>query len=300
MPAEDDQLYPNKPYLLTFKGQVTIYFMDGQTLTGEITAQDAFNIFLTVDGVPHLVSRSQIRYVKGEPDQAIETDTPSVVLVEAQPSSQPTPPVSTPEPEPVAEVAYFVDEEETTPPEEDTGGTLVIPPATPQPVSAVADTDIHQPISDELDEAGKTIVLTPEVETTPGVITPISVSATDAGLAAPSEPDEDATFVLAQDEEVFAHLVCTTGPHAGEVFQLRPAITTIGRSSDNAIPLSKDKEVSRRHTIIAYEASKFVIQDQNSLNGTLVNNESIKEPHPLEDGDIILIGISTFKFQERS
>jgi predicted component of type VI protein secretion system len=299
MTAEDDQLNPNKPYLLTFKGQVTVYFIDGQTLTGEITAQDAFNIFLTVEGVPHLVSRSQIRYIKGEPTQAIETETPSTVLVEAQPSPQPTPPVSAPEPESVAEVAYFVDEEETAPPEEDTGGTLVIPPAAVPPVSAVADTDIHQPISDELDEAGETIVLTPEVETTAGGVTPVPVSAGDTGLAAPPE-DEDATFVLAQDEEIFGHLVCTTGPHAGEVFQLKPAITTIGRSSDNPIPLSKDKEVSRRHAIIAYEASKFVIQDQNSLNGTLVNNELIKEPHPLEDGDIILIGVSTLKFQEHS
>lgn len=296
MPAEDDQLYGSKPYLLTFKGQVTVYFIDGQTLTGEITAQDAFNIFLTVEGVPHLVSRSQIRYVKGESNQVIEADTSATASVEAQPSPQPTPPVSAPEPEPAAEVAYFVDEEETAPPEEDTGGTLVIPPATAPPVSALADTDIHQPISDELDEAGETIVLTPEVETSPGVVAP----APDADLAAPSESDEDATFVLPQDEEIFAHLVCTTGPHAGEVFQLRPAITTIGRASDNAIPLSKDKEASRRHAIIAYEASKFVIQDQNSLNGTLVNSELIKEPQPLEEGDIILIGVSTLKFQERS
>jgi pSer/pThr/pTyr-binding forkhead associated (FHA) protein len=116
----------------------------------------------------------------------------------------------------------------------------------------------------------------------------------------PADMDEDSTFVLDKvDMRVSAHLVCTTGPHAGEVVKLHHGVVTIGRSSDNTFPLSKDKEVSRRHAIITYEASKFVIQDQNSLNGTHVNNENVKEPYPLEDGDMIVIGVSTLKFQER-
>lgn len=192
-------------------------------------------------------------------------------------------------------MAFFVEEEEPAPPEEeDAGGTLVIPSPTP----AMAETGQHQPAADALEESGQTIILTSEAETSPEMAAP--VSAGSSKLAAPPEPDEDVTFVLTRDEEISAHLVCTTGPQAGEVFQLRPGITTIGRSSDNTVPLSRDKEVSRRHAIIAYEANKFVIQDQNSLNGTFVNNQPVKEPQPLEDGDIILIGVSTLKFQERS
>ncbi len=321
MPAEVDQFYANKPYLLTLKGQVTIYFIDGQTLTGEITAQDTFNVFLSIEGVPHLISRSQIRYIKGEPGQVIEVDagsasvsealpmpapalpvippppepaTASTSISKASPLPPPPPTVTPPPPEPAAEMAFFVEEEEPAPPEEDAGGTLVIPPLTP----AMTEMGQGQSAADALEESGKTIILTPEAETSPEIAAP--VSAGSSNLADLPEPDEDVTFVLTQDEEISAHLVCTTGPQAGEVFQLRPGITTIGRSSDNAVPLSRDKEVSRRHAIIAYEASKFVIQDQNSLNGTFVNNQPVKEPQPLEDGDIILIGVSTLKFQERA
>jgi SARP family transcriptional regulator, regulator of embCAB operon len=81
--------------------------------------------------------------------------------------------------------------------------------------------------------------------------------------------------------------------------KLKPGITTIGRASDNVLPLNKDKEASRRHALIIYEASRFVVQDQNSLNGVFVNDQLIKEPRPLQDGDLILIGISTLKFQEK-
>jgi sRNA-binding regulator protein Hfq len=320
MSAEADQLNANKPYLLTLKGQVTVYFIDGQSLTGEITSQDSFNIFLSIEGVPHLVSRSQIRYIKGEPDQAIEVDaastsvsaalpppppalpvTPpppepnirSTSISPAPPTPQPAPPVTPPPPEPAAEMAFFVEDEEPAPPEEDGGGTLVISPPAPTP----AESNQPESVTDGLEESGKTIILTPEPETSLDLPAPTPVK---PGVIASPEPDEDVTFVLTQGEEISAHLVCTTGPHAGEVFQLRPGITTIGRSSDNAVPLSRDKEVSRRHALIAYEASKFVIQDQNSLNGTFVNNQPVKEPQPLEDSDIVLIGVSTLKFQERA
>jgi hypothetical protein len=190
-------------------------------------------------------------------------------------------------------MAFFVEEEEPTPPEEDAGGTLVIPP----PAPSTTETSQPKSVTDGLEESGKTIILVPDSETALEIPAPTPVG---PEVLPTHEPDEDVTFVLTQGEEISAHLVCTTGPHAGEVFQLRPGITTIGRSSDNAVPLSRDKEVSRRHALIAYEASKFVIQDQNSLNGTFVNNQPVKEPQPLEDSDIVLIGVSTLKFQERS
>ncbi|MBI1881106.1 MAG: hypothetical protein HYR94_23250, partial [Chloroflexi bacterium] len=67
MSAEADLPYSKKPFLLTLKGRITVHYMDGQTIEGELAAQDDLNIWLTVDGTPHLISRNQIRYIKGAP-----------------------------------------------------------------------------------------------------------------------------------------------------------------------------------------------------------------------------------------
>ena len=110
---------------------------------------------------------------------------------------------------------------------------------------------------------------------------------------------EDATVVIRQDEpQPSASFVCTAGPHSGQAFQLEGDVVTIGRSSDNKIALSSDKEISRHHSIVSIEAGQYAIEDLNSLNGTFVNNEPVTEPRYLKDNDMVLVGISTLRFQE--
>ena len=75
-------------------------------------------------------------------------------------------------------------------------------------------------------------------------------------------------------------------------------IITLGRARDNDVSLNLDKEISRRHAVIKLNEDKFVIQDQNSLNGTYVNNERVEAPRPLQDGDVIFIGVSELIYQE--
>ncbi|MFN8453861.1 MAG: FHA domain-containing protein [Anaerolineae bacterium] len=326
MSAEDPILNINKPYTLTLKGSITVHYLDGQVLNGEILAQDAFNIFLKVEDVPHLIPRQQIRYITGAAGQMPEEETGPLVIVETLPEPAPPPPPAPPEPEPLPspppvpaepepQVAQFVEEEDLAPviPNEDSSGTVVLPTITDQMLQAGSETSVSQTLLEEAEDMGRTLVfppaITPDVpltDTTERTGLPqSSVAPASTNLAdlfdTTSELDGEATFIIGAKAAatVSAHLVCTSGPHAGEVLQLKPGLTTIGRSSDNSFALSKDKEVSRRHAIIAYEANKFVIQDQNSLNHTFVNNEEVKEPRPLADGDLILIGVSTLKFQER-
>jgi len=115
------------------------------------------------------------------------------------------------------------------------------------------------------------------------------------------EPADDSITMMLdepQEEPPTATLTCTGGPHIGDVFTLSSGISTVGRSSDNVVPLSSDKEISRHHAILLYESGQFVIQDQNSLNGTYVNNEQISGPHYLKSGDMILVGVSYLKFEQ--
>jgi pSer/pThr/pTyr-binding forkhead associated (FHA) protein len=41
-----------------------------------------------------------------------------------------------------------------------------------------------------------------------------------------------------------------------------------------------------------------VVQDQNSLNGTFVNDEQISGPRYLQNGDEVLVGLSLLKYQQ--
>ncbi|MBL7200440.1 MAG: FHA domain-containing protein [Anaerolineae bacterium] len=74
--------------------------------------------------------------------------------------------------------------------------------------------------------------------------------------------------------------------------------TRIGRAADNDVVLG-DPKASRYHAVITASASGYVITDQGSANGTLVNGVPIQQPCPLYQGDVISIGSEQMRFQQR-
>ena len=85
-----------------------------------------------------------------------------------------------------------------------------------------------------------------------------------------------------------ALVVRSGGGLAGEVFSAVGERTTIGRSPDCDVFLD-DVTVSRRHAILVHSESRFLLQDQGSLNGTFLNRGRI-ESAELADGDEVQIG----------
>jgi hypothetical protein len=73
-----------------------------------------------------------------------------------------------------------------------------------------------------------------------------------------------------------------------------PAI--IGRMPDCAVPLS-DPQASRRHAEIRRDDLGFRLVDLESMNGTRVNGIAVHE-HVLADGDVILIGATSIRYEE--
>lgn len=63
---------------------------------------------------------------------------------------------------------------------------------------------------------------------------------------------------------------------------------SIGRTSDNDIVLD-NRGVSRKHAQIEFNGNTAVILDNESLNGTFVNNRKVAE-EILKDNDVITIG----------
>jgi diguanylate cyclase (GGDEF)-like protein len=82
----------------------------------------------------------------------------------------------------------------------------------------------------------------------------------------------------------------------GKRFVMQGDVTSIGRDRDNDIVLDSDS-VSRRHAKIEQREGYFYVVDQESTNGTFVNDE----PDPvtvcqLRRGDQVKIGDTIFKY----
>jgi pSer/pThr/pTyr-binding forkhead associated (FHA) protein len=84
------------------------------------------------------------------------------------------------------------------------------------------------------------------------------------------------------------------GPVNGVTFPLQGDNITIGRSPSNQVALALDSAVSRSHAHIALENGEYVLYDDNSSNGTFVNNMRITR-QTLNKGDVIQVGGSQFR-----
>jgi FHA domain-containing protein len=80
-------------------------------------------------------------------------------------------------------------------------------------------------------------------------------------------------------------------------FSLSQSAVTIGRLPDNQIHVD-NLAVSGHHAKIYWEVDHYAVEDNNSLNGTFVNNRRVTKA-VLKDGDEVLIGkhIVVFKWE---
>jgi hypothetical protein len=73
---------------------------------------------------------------------------------------------------------------------------------------------------------------------------------------------------------------------------------TVGSNPSNDVTV-QDGEVSGMHALILCKKDKFIITDELSSNGTLLNGEDLspREPFSLNDGDEIRIGTTNLLFK---
>src|SRR5262249_44130941 len=85
--------------------------------------------------------------------------------------------------------------------------------------------------------------------------------------------------------------------HTGDEFEYELTLpeTRIGRVREFNDLVLEDERVSRRHAVLRQKALAHVVIDLDSANGTLVNNEYIKD-HTLSDGDVISISDYTLSY----
>ena len=85
-----------------------------------------------------------------------------------------------------------------------------------------------------------------------------------------------------------------SGPLAGQEFQIRTDGDFIGRDGGSSQIVIADPRISKRHLWIGVKDGRVVIADQNSRNGTFVNDP--KSPRvseiSLNAGDTVILGES--------
>lgn len=94
-------------------------------------------------------------------------------------------------------------------------------------------------------------------------------------------------------------LVATVGTYAGSIFPLTLAGegASVGREASNAVALTSDTTVSRRHALISEEQGAYVVTDLGSSNGVYVNGVKIAGKQVLAPGDEVQIGNTRFRFE---
>jgi pSer/pThr/pTyr-binding forkhead associated (FHA) protein len=79
----------------------------------------------------------------------------------------------------------------------------------------------------------------------------------------------------------------------GNEIALSDGVTTIGRTTDNAVPFPCDANVSRHHAEIEIRGDEVCLIDLGSSNGTTVNGEKVTGEKYLVPGDVIVLGGSS-------
>jgi S1-C subfamily serine protease len=92
-----------------------------------------------------------------------------------------------------------------------------------------------------------------------------------------------------------------SGPLSGQRFQIKPDGDFIGRDGGSSQIVIGDPRISKRHVWIGVKNGRVVIEDQNSRNGTFVNDpKSARVTEvPLNTGDTVILGesdVARFEF----
>ncbi len=284
-------IYSDNTPLLTLRGLISVHYMDGDVLDGEFTTQDAYNIFIKVGNEAVMIPRNQIRFIKGRQEQSIEVDTSQNKFdIAAEDIDTDEFILPDQEDEEDGTVVLFTSDVQANDDDDDDGTVILYTTEDDQ---------------DKEDDDNTLIVSTPPEKDTEASTVPLDSSSDEltsffAEESKEEDEEDEPTLILKEphEQKVSATLICTAGPHTGDELELKSGIITMGRSSDNVLVLSSDNEISRHHAIILQESGKFVLQDQNSLNGTFINDEPVSAPHYLKDGDMILLGLTTLRYQE--
>jgi pSer/pThr/pTyr-binding forkhead associated (FHA) protein len=93
-----------------------------------------------------------------------------------------------------------------------------------------------------------------------------------------------------------AALVALNSAVAGRRWSLADAVTKIGRDASCQVRLA-DSTVSRIHAEVIRQSDGYYVSDIGSENGSSVNSAALDAPRRLRNGDVIMVGSVTLRFE---
>lgn len=94
-----------------------------------------------------------------------------------------------------------------------------------------------------------------------------------------------------------AYLIAEEGPLSGLIVELIDAEEwTLGRDPDEATILLEDPMVSRKHVVLRKTPQGYILENLSSVNPATQNGKIVAEPILLNEGDILQIGSTFFRF----
>jgi hypothetical protein len=108
--------------------------------------------------------------------------------------------------------------------------------------------------------------------------------------------DLSRTIAITSDGDTFNYgsIKFVSGPLSGQQFDIKADGDFIGRDGGSSQIVIGDPRISKRHVWIGVKGGRVVIADQNSRNGTFVNDPKgarVTEA-PLNAGDVVILGES--------
>ena len=82
----------------------------------------------------------------------------------------------------------------------------------------------------------------------------------------------------------------------GQPILLSRQMSVLGRDKDCDIVV-EDERTSRHHAEIDWDHGRVQLVDRSSMNGTLVNRQTVRGPVPLLSGDILDLGAQRYRFE---
>ncbi len=79
---------------------------------------------------------------------------------------------------------------------------------------------------------------------------------------------------------------------------LDAAALTVGRGTQNDLPLDQDEFASTKHARFEPRRDGVWVEDIGSTNGTYVNGARLSEPRRLRPGDVVRIGQTDLRYEK--
>ncbi len=105
---------------------------------------------------------------------------------------------------------------------------------------------------------------------------------------------------LAQVMLMEAWVKVEAGFRPGREMMLAKDKTSIGRAEGSDIALFGDSAVEKAHANIVLDAGRYYLEDLQTPGGSYVNEQKVEGRMPLKKGDLIRIGKSVLRFNERA